>query len=151
MANLQQPFGADTLYCIVYASTATEPFTKEQLAKLLLGSRARNAKRGVTGMLLYKGGNFMHCIEGEKPVVEALFAKVSADPRHYGIIVLLREERTERQFPDYSVGFRDLNDDEPRHLEGYSEFLNSELTDSDFQKNPSKAKRLLAVFKQSMR
>lgn len=49
----------NTLFQLVYVSSATVLSTSEQLCELLQGSHRRNAQAGVTGLLLYKGGNFM--------------------------------------------------------------------------------------------
>ncbi|HTL52025.1 MAG TPA: BLUF domain-containing protein, partial [Planctomycetota bacterium] len=78
------------MYQIVSVSSATKPLTPEELIALLKTSRERNTKRGITGILLYKDGNFMHVIEGEQTVVETLSAKIAKDPRHHTILSLLR-------------------------------------------------------------
>lgn len=139
------------MYCILYVSAAARPWTREELRDLLEGSRRRNALRGITGMLLYKDGNFLHCIEGEQAVVEALFDKVKQDSRHHGVIVLLREEHDERQFPDYSMGFYDLKEDEVHALPGYNEFLNTPLTGEEFIGKPGRARKLIELFKKNLR
>jgi hypothetical protein len=41
-------------------------------------SRENNAKRGVTGMLLYKEGNFIQVLEGDEREVRIVFTKRSA-------------------------------------------------------------------------
>jgi len=51
---------------LVYVSSATELFSDTQLENLLLRSRQNNSTLGITGMLLYKDGNFMQCLEGPK-------------------------------------------------------------------------------------
>ena len=142
------------MYFLVYASTATKLFSPGELLALLEGSRERNHKRGVTGMLLYKDGSFMQVIEGEKPVVEALFKKLSRDSRHHGILTLLKGHETERMFPDHSMGFRDLNSPEVHATPGYSEFLNTPLTSQEFSAQPdgpTRAQKLLLVFKKNIR
>jgi Sensors of blue-light using FAD len=53
------------MFHIVYASSASEAFTGPELQVLLDQARQKNAKFAVTGMLLYKDGNFMQVLEGE--------------------------------------------------------------------------------------
>ena len=60
------------MFHLVYASSALQPFTKPELQALLEQARQKNAKLGVTGMLLYKDGNFMQVLEGEKETVRKL-------------------------------------------------------------------------------
>ena len=39
-------------------------------------------------MLLYKDGNLMQVLEGEESAVRALYAKITADDRHRGHMIL---------------------------------------------------------------
>ena len=139
------------MYYVLYASSATEPFTSEKLRALLAQSQTDNAPREITGMLLYKDGNFMQVLEGEKETVRALYDKIGRDPRHTGVITFLEGETVERQFPNWSMAFRDLNSPEILSLPGYSEFLNFPLTGNEFATDPSRCQRLLMTFKKHLR
>lgn len=139
------------LFQLVYVSTATEPLTKAQLRELLKGSHDRNARAGITGLLLYKDGNFMQVLEGEEAVVNRLFKKISRDSRHYGIIPLLQGHIKQRSFPDSSMAFQDLNSPETKALPGYSEFLNTPLDGQWLAKDLPRCQRLLLVFKKNLR
>lgn len=138
------------MYTLVYVSSAVNPLTQAELAGLLAKSRANNESLGISGMLLYKDGNFMQVLEGEEKQVLALSAKISRDPRHHGLMVLLKEHQPERTFSEWSMAFRDLNSEEVKRLPGFSEFLNVSLTDRTFFDDPSRAQRLLLTFRQSM-
>lgn len=120
------------------------------MLELLTKSRENNSKAGLTGMLLYKDGNFMQVLEGEEATVRALYEKVHRDPRHRGVITLLQGHVEERQFPDWSMGFQDLNSPEVIATSGYNEFLNTPLTDEQFVVDPTRCQRLLLTFKRSM-
>lgn len=134
------------MYQLIYVSSATAPLTKEALITLLTHSRARNEAAGISGLLLYKGGNIMQVIEGEETTVKSLYQRIECDPRHYGHIVLVQGPIGQRNFPDWTMGFRDLGDDSVRALPGFSEFLNTPLT----QSVGSRAERLLHVFRTRM-
>jgi hypothetical protein len=54
---------------IVYASSALQPFTTSELQGLLEQARPKKSTLAVTGMLLYKDGNFMEVLEGEEEAV----------------------------------------------------------------------------------
>lgn len=110
---------------LVYVSSATELLTDEELRALLQQSRAANQQRGVTGMLLYRDGNILQCLEGPKDAVRRAYDTISRDPRHDGVIVLVEEEVEQRSFADWSMGFKDLSGTEPESLEGYTDFLRS--------------------------
>lgn len=139
------------LFQLVYVSNATEPFTKDQLRALLKGSHRRNAQAGITGLLLYKDGNFMQALEGEESAVRKLFEKIKRDSRHTDIITLLQHSIPERQFPDSSMAFRDLNSAESKAIPGYSEFLNTPLDGELMRKDLPRCLRLLLLFKKNIR
>jgi len=63
-----------------------------QLEHLLNKCRQNNGSAGVTGMLLYKHGNFMQCLEGPKDADQTLEAKIRSDQGNRGMIVLLNED-----------------------------------------------------------
>ncbi len=108
---------------LTYLSSATRPYSDEQLRELLATARPKNAAMGVTGMLLYAGGSFIQTIEGEPDAVDGLFATIEADTRHRDVMVTLREEVEGRSFPDWSMGFEQVPEQEARGLEGFNDFL----------------------------
>jgi len=139
------------VFQLVYVSSASEPFTKEQLRELLTGSHWRNTQAGITGLLLYKDGNFMQVLEGEEAAVKKLFEKIKQDSRHHSVITLLQHSIPERQFPDSSMAFRDLDSTEGKAIPGYSEFLNTPLDGELMRKDLPRCQRLLLVFKKNIR
>ena len=138
------------MFFLVYVSSAVRPFSRPDLEDLLATSRDNNARAGITGMLLYKDGNFMQVLEGDEAAVRAVYDKIGADSRHGGEIVLREGFTEERQFPDWSMGFRDLHSPEARAIPGYSEFLNTPLTGREFSEDPTRAQKLLLTFKKTM-
>ena len=146
-ADTQEPpatHGADDLIVLVYTSTATRDLSPDDLAAMLQGARARNARRGITGLLLYHDGCFMQAIEGPRASVHALLAKVGADDRHRGVFVLLEERRTQRQFPDHAMAYRDMRSAEVP--EGHVGLFNDDLRAESFAGHPDRVHRLLQVF-----
>ena len=139
------------MFFLVYVSSATHLFTEQELVDLLEVSRVNNAKLDVTGMLLYKEGNFMQFLEGPKDKVCALYEKIRLDPRHRGVLLLLQQEHTEREFTEWAMGFKRLDSQTPMEVPGYSDFLELPLTSEQFLLHPSRTLRLLMNFKQAMR
>ena len=135
---------------LIYVSSAVVPFSPEELCALLESSRHNNALLGVTGMLLYKDGNFMQAIEGEAAAIRQLHRKIRLNPRHDGLITLLEKPIERRQFSEWSMGFKNLSDKSARELPGYNDFLNVPLTSAEFARNPSYAQKLLLTFKERM-
>ena len=137
------------LISLIYVSSALVPFSKGDLTILLETSRRNNALIDVTGMLVYRDGNFMQAIEGEEQTIHKLQEKIECDPRHGGLITLLTQRIETRQFPEWSMGFRNLADPALRIIPGYSEFLNTPL-DAAFKAAPTRAQKLLLSFKSKM-
>jgi Sensors of blue-light using FAD len=138
------------MFHIVYASSASQAFTKSDLQTLLQEIRPKNADLGITGMLLYKDGNFMQALEGEEEVLTRLVRIIQHDSRHKGLLVLLRGSSEQRLFPDWSMGFRDLADERTVQMPGYSDFMNTSLTDAEFSRDPNRCMKLLMLFKKKM-
>ena len=114
----------EAIHQIVYGSRVAEPFAKEQLLGLLEQSRRKNQEKRLSGLLLYRDGQFLQVLEGPEKPVKELFAKIRQDPRHHEIEVYFEGQVAGRMFPDWSMGFRDLDDPTLLRNLAYSEFMN---------------------------
>lgn len=94
---------------IVYVSTATDLLETAVLDGILARSRDNNQRDGITGLLLYDGGNFLQTIEGEPKPIDALMARIGGDPRHYGLRMMEEDMATRRMFSDWSMGYGRLD------------------------------------------
>lgn len=138
------------MFYLVYASSAIKQFSPSELADLLARSHENNTALGITGMLLYKDGNFMQVLEGEEAVVRRLYAEIGRDPRHRGLITMIEGPLVNRQFSDWSMGFQDLNTAKVLTTPGYTQFLTATLTGTEFSSHPSRCHTLLETFKRIM-
>ncbi|MFT6867445.1 MAG: hypothetical protein ACJA08_002288 [Cyclobacteriaceae bacterium] len=68
------------MHHIIYMSSAVTLFSDNALKDLLSKARKYNLQINITGILLYKDGNFLQAIEGDKNNVEALFKKNRKKP-----------------------------------------------------------------------
>jgi hypothetical protein len=135
------------MYSLTFVSSAVKPFSLAELGELLALCTRNNVRDGITGLMLYKDGNFMQSFEGEHAVVMATYARMHADTRHDGMITLLQGHQRARQFPGWSMGFKNLDSAADRPA-SYSEFLNVPLTGEEFSAVPNRAQKLLMSFKQ---
>lgn len=138
-------------YYIIYVSSAVKNFTDDELLELLEISRMNNEKKDLTGMLLYKDGNFLQILEGEENNVKELYSKLEKDNRHNGLIIMLDGYEEERQFSDWRMGFKNLSNENFEEIEGYSKFLDVQFDDEEFLNNPSIGKEMLLMFKKNVR
>jgi hypothetical protein len=135
------------VFFLVYVSAAVTWFSESELRALLERSRARNEATGITGMLLYKDGNFMQVLEGEESAVRAVHARIAADLRHYGMVTIDSGPQSGRQFPDWTMGFTDLSGSRDTLPRGYSHFLQTPLSDPVFSRTPGHSRQLLGLFR----
>lgn len=91
---------------LVYVSTAVRELSSHELSHLVGRAASRNAKEGVTGLLLYSKGSFIQCLEGPPPAVDKIYEIIKADQQHTGIIALAREKTTSREFADWHMAFK---------------------------------------------
>ncbi len=106
------------MFQIVYVSSARDLLSHDDLLGVLRVSRRNNAAVGVTGALLYTDGNFMQVLEGPREAVMETFDRIERDARHRGVLVMLRQEIEEREFPEWSMGFRTLDGLAPEDAAG---------------------------------
>jgi hypothetical protein len=112
-----------SLLQFTYASAATQPFDAPALAELLAHSRERNDQLGISGLLLHRDGNFLQVVEGPPEGVRALIGRIERDPRHRQFTSLLELRVAERLFPDWTMGFEQVDLALPPSWPGLSRFL----------------------------
>ncbi len=110
------------IFQLVYKSTATEYLTPEELLFMLERSRANNDHRKITGLLLFHEGQFLQLLEGEEAAVRERYEVIAADRRHKWVSLIMTGPNGSRDFPDWTMGFRDLGRQRPPS-EGWSSFL----------------------------
>lgn len=102
---------------LVYSSAARAGMDEAELKRILDGARTRNARREVTGMLLYRDGVFLQLLEGQEVDVRYVYSRIAQDPRHQRVVKLLEETITQRDFASWSMGYQVLT---PTHLDALS-------------------------------
>lgn len=137
------------MHHLIYCSTADHLLSKQELIDILTKARAKNSRLGITGMLLYKGGNIMQLLEGEKDVVHALYETIRLDRRHHSAMVLLDEATNERLFADWTMGFKDLSDPDLEALPGFAPFKAIRLTSNAIGQDAQACLDVLRFFRDS--
>ena len=90
---------------ILYRSKATNTLGSLHLFNMLSEARAKNARMGITGHLLYTEEVFVQCIEGTPEAVESLWKSLQRDHRHYDLELLARGPQETRRFGDWTMAF----------------------------------------------
>lgn len=138
---------SDGLLCLVYLSRAATPMSDGELLTLLRQSRANNARDGITGLLLYRGGRFMQALEGPNAVVHALYRRICMDGRHGGVSTLIKFRTEARAFGGWSMGFAHVDRIPEADRAGFSPFLDQPFEADSWTGAPHQAVRLLTAFR----
>ncbi|NCG05832.1 MAG: blue light sensor protein [Gammaproteobacteria bacterium] len=138
---------SDRLFHLGYVSTETGDLGSSGMVELLKEARLTNTSRNITGLLLHRDRSFYQVLEGSEDVVRETFEGIEKDERHTAIDVLFEGAVEEREFPDWQMGFLNLDDVDIAALRGYSDFLTREDNARDFLENLSRGKRLALMFR----
>ena len=133
------------MFYLIYVSHAADGLKSSDLHDILNKAHQVNANLGITGLLLYKNKRFMQLIEGQEDTVRGLYQKILQDPRHRDLIVLQEDTEPERQFPGWSMAFRNLN-----ALPSADKLESGEIefADGALERHSNKATQLLHLFKE---
>lgn len=137
----------ETLLHLAYVSTQTRLMGSADLLALLEEARKNNERLNVTGLLLHKDDAFFQVLEGPEVAVLKVFQNISNDHRHKNIEVLLQESLDERQFPEWQMGFTDLDNIDPSLIPSFSHFMSEERCPRRFLQELSATKRLAVMFR----
>ena len=135
---------------LIYASSATRKMNDQDLLDILKKSHENNRRLDITGMLLYRGGNFLQVLEGDEAVVDERYNVILKDPRHYQVTLLLKRPVPKRHFENWEMGFTNLDTIDPNTIPGYTPYLNEPFNSQRF-KDVSFAYAFLNMFKEEMR
>lgn len=136
---------------LIYGSTVKTPMTDDDLVELLRKSRQKNEKLGITGMLLYRNNNFLQVLEGDEDAVLSLYATIERDDRHMSVMKIAQRNIPARFFPDWKMGFVNLDKDELADEPGFTDFLMRSDDLDQMARNPSIAYIFLNTFKNHVR
>lgn len=95
---------------VMYVSRTTRKPTKGELADILAGSRLRNAKHEITGILVYDRGYFAQILEGPVEAVDQLLRNIAGDPRHDEYMLVSEGSIEERYFGGWEMDWADLEE-----------------------------------------
>ncbi len=96
---------------LIYRSISTaEVVSNQTLRDLERKSSERNAKEGITGLLVLSGNIFLQVLEGSALDVTGLFGRIIPDKRHRQVELVTFESGIERYFDDWNMRLVDLDD-----------------------------------------
>ena len=136
---------------LVYSSAARAGMDEAELKRILDGARTRNARRRVTGLLLYRDGVFLQLLEGEEVDVRFVYARIVQDTRRQRVVKLLEETIAQRDFASWSMGYQVLTADHLNKLSPPDAVTRKPTINMGMlEVDPPLATRLLLSFAQPM-
>lgn len=92
------------MFRLVYTSRSHRDLSSKEISQILNTARKRNARDGLTGLLLYHNRRILQVLEGSQDKVEACFERVRYDPRHGRVVILSAIVATNQFFTDWFMG-----------------------------------------------
>ncbi len=83
--------------------------------------------------------------------MDETFARIQRDTRHRNLYVALREQIATRVFPDWSMGFESVSDDDAAKVPGFNDYLDSGTISEESRKKLGRAGIFHRVFRDNMR
>jgi len=137
----------EKLYRLGYVSTQTRPIGTQEMLSLLQQAREANRECDVTGLLLHRENSFFQVLEGPERAVLEVFEKLKGDPRHQRIELLFQGACDEREFPDWRMGFSELDGIDVSQLPGFSGFLVEDAEPRWLFQELTRTQRLMVLFR----
>ena len=136
------------LHELTYSSLATRDLQLNELADLLAQAREKNARLGISGLLIYRDKEFIQLLEGDKATVFAMYETICGDSRNTRNYLMWDEAISQRSFAEWSMGFVTPAELELKDLPGYADFFQSGFNESSRRPNGSVGKRFLAIHRE---
>jgi hypothetical protein len=130
---------------LIYVSTAVAELPEAELQAILSTARRENQAHGISGTLLYADGCFIQVLEGAPDAVTETFERIQLDARHHSVTVLLQRPLAERNFGDWTMGYRRLTRQDLPTEPGFTDFFNQAPID----RRANAAFSLLNTFRQN--
>lgn len=96
----------------LYCSQLAPHLPIEVVGQIVGRARVRNAKDGITGLLVFDGLRFCQHVEGLRDPVRALMQRLEADPRHVEFKMLFESPLARRRYLRFDVGMAEVEDRE---------------------------------------
>jgi len=99
---------------LIYVSKTVASQTHALTDSILRKAHAWNTENDITGVLCEGQGAFLQALEGERGVVNRLYARIFADPRHKDLELIHCEGITARRYSGWSMARVHLSDVDPQ-------------------------------------
>ncbi len=102
-------------------SAQAQTLRDKDIEDLLFYAREKNRRLAITGVLLLIQGKFIQYIEGYEEDIDHVYEKIKADTRHNDLLLLDSGYINKRQYTNWSMAYKKVENSEIKNLLGYSE------------------------------
>ena len=88
---------------IFYISRSAGPQTSVVTGSILKTAMGFNLVNQITGVLCQGDGFFLQMLEGERSVINQLYARITRDSRHKDVELIKYEEISQRKYKQWSM------------------------------------------------
>lgn len=88
---------------LAYTSEAAAGIDGSDVFQIVAKSARNNAESEITGILLFKSGQFFQIVEGPRDALDGLMFKLERDNRHSKVKIVGRTVTKERIFPAWNM------------------------------------------------
>ncbi|VTU18665.1 Blue light- and temperature-regulated antirepressor YcgF [Variovorax sp. PBL-H6] len=100
------------LHEILYCSLLAPDQPASVVGQIVARARARNAKEGITGLLVFDGMRFCQHFEGPRRNVLHLMERLDTDSRHVQMRVVYEGALLQRRYHAFDLGLAEVEDSE---------------------------------------
>ena len=126
-------------YQLIYSSESSTPMQMDDLEEILEHARISNAKKGITGALVYVEGVFLQILEGDKVSVKNLMNKILQDVRHETVTVFREGDVPSATFLDWRMAYVSATTDQVAKWAGLSGTTGIPEILTDLRQDPHRA------------
>ncbi|UHD45888.1 BLUF domain-containing protein [Aureimonas altamirensis] len=93
----------EPLHTICYISTLLDDLSPADVTRLSAAFSVSNTKKGVSGCMGIRRREVMQVLEGPRDIVERLYQRIQADPRHVEVTRMASTHITRRRFEGWGM------------------------------------------------
>lgn len=99
-------------------SSQSRIMSQKSIEEFLFQVREKNKQLTITGILLLIQGKFVQYIEGPADEIDKVYQSISNDKRHTDMILLDSGDLKDRQFKDWSMAYKEVEEKQIKRIVG---------------------------------
>ncbi|MEM7645854.1 MAG: BLUF domain-containing protein [Pseudomonadota bacterium] len=132
----------ESIFQLIYMSTAVEPMQEDSLQKILEKAYEKNERLEITGALVYNSGHFLQLLEGDQDKVLKLYLQIAGDRRHENVVTLFQGTTHKRLFGHWTMAYKKTTEFDLKMREQIEQTI-FRISNSQVLENPQQVIRVM--------